>query len=59
MSHCVRGIKGEAININKLEEFDARYMIDDNRYAEFMKNIQEGTSKKDINDNINKTSVIN
>ena len=48
MSHCVRGIKGEAININKLEEFVARYMIDDNRYAEFMKNIQEGVNKNDI-----------
>lgn len=48
MAHCVRGIKGEAININKLEEFTARYMHYDNRYVEFMKNIQEGVSKKDI-----------
>ena len=46
MAHCVRGIKGEPININKLEGFVADYMHEDNRYTKFMENISEGIEEK-------------
>ena len=45
-AYCVRGIKGEPIHINKLEQFVADYMHEDKRYIDFMKNISEGIERR-------------
>lgn len=45
-SHCIRGIKGEPIQINKLESFVADYMHNDNRYIEFMKEMKNDIQEK-------------
>lgn len=46
VSHCVKGIKGESININILEKFVADYMHTNNKYLDFMQEIKKGIKQK-------------
>ncbi len=46
VSHCIRGIKGEPININMLEKFVADYMHKEDRYLNFMNEIKENIREK-------------
>lgn len=48
VGHCIRGIKGEPIHINTLEQFVADYMHKEDRYLEYMKNIKMDIEKKNI-----------